>query len=451
MTKTLISPYAVVTMDPRRRVLRGGAIVVRGRSIEQVLSREEVLALPPAEYERVDVPSLIAIPGFIQTHLHLCQTLFRGLADDLPLLDWLRLRIFPYEAAHTARSMYASASAGIAELIRSGTTTIMDMGSVHHEEEIIRAVQESGIRAYLGKCMMDRNTLYPRLQETTKESIRSTRDLAERWHGTGEDRVRYAVAPRFVLSCSETLLREAYALTESIAGVLFHTHASENRREVEQVRALCRMDNIEFFDSINVVHANTCLAHCIWLNDREINILAEREAKVLHCPSSNLKLGSGVARVPELHARGIPVSIGADGAPCNNTLDMFREMRLAALIQKPAHGAGEMTARQVFEMATLGGAAALGWLHQLGSIEAGKRADLVLLDVERAWNPYADLSDDGVYSTIVYSCSVSNVHSVMVDGAWLLRDGVLTGLDEEDVVRTARRELQQLLGRVQPA
>jgi len=443
MNRTLLKTGAVVTMDSGRRILPGGGIVVAGDRIERVVEEKELRDLPPFEGEVVDARRLVAVPGFVQTHLHLCQSLFRGLADGLPLLDWLKLRIFPFEAAHTAASMHASAMAGIAELIRSGTTTILDMGSIHHEEEVVRAIEETGLRAFVGKAMMDVNTLYPSFIEPTAESLAATRRQAEQWHGSAGGRIRYAVAPRFVLSCTDRLLREAYEMTKD--GMLFHTHAAENRNEMDAVRKRCGMQNVEFFESIGVLHANTCLAHCIWLNEREVGLLRDRQAKVAHCPSSNLKLGSGIARVPELMARGISVSLGADGAPCNNTLNMFEEMRLAALIQKPEHGAESMAAQTVFEMATVGGAAALGLGGDVGIIEQGRKADIVLLDLERVWNPY---EPGGMYSAIVYSGSAENVRGVLVDGRWLYRGGEHTTLDESQVVHTARVELHRLLQRV---
>ena len=444
-SRTLIKAGAVVAMDAARRVLKGGAVIVDGSRIESVLTAEELAALPPFAGGVMEAPALTLIPGFIQTHIHLCQTLFRGLADDLELLDWLRLKIYPYEAAHDAPSMRASALGGIAELIRSGTTTIMDMGSVAHEEEIARAVEESGLRAFIGKALMDENDVYPALREPTDVALKTARAQAEQWHGTASGRLRSAVAPRFVLSCSDRLLRESHAMTANFPGMLFHTHAAENRKEMDAVRARCGSDNIEYFERIGILRSNTCLAHCIWVNDAEVELLRERDAKVLHCPGSNLKLGSGIARVPHLLAKGITVSLGADGAPCNNSLDMFHEMRLAALIQKPEHGPGAMDAATVFSLATIGGASALGIASEVGSLEKGKKADLVLLDLGRYWNP-AD--DSHPYSSMVYSGSPENVRYVMIDGAWVLRDGVHTTLRPGAIAEAARKQLKLLLSRV---
>jgi cytosine/adenosine deaminase-related metal-dependent hydrolase len=295
--------------------------------------------------------------------------------------------------------------------------------------------------------MMDLNPSCPTLQETTREALLSTREQVKLWHGSAGGRIRYAVAPRFVLSCSEELLRGAFALTAEFPGVLFHTHAAENRREMDAVRTRCGVDNIEYFESIGVLRQNTCLAHCIWLNDREMGLMSEHQAKVLHCPSSNLKLASGVAKVPEMLARGIAVSLGADGAPCNNTLNMFEEMRLASLIQKPLHGPGAMPARIPVEMATRGGAVALGILPEAGSLEAGKNADIVALNLDRCWNGVQSTAGDGIYSALVYSSSAEIVCDVIIDGTWVFRNGRHLTLDEERAVHTAREELRHLLSR----
>lgn len=449
MTRLLLKPGTILTLDDADRIIEGGGILVAGQMIERVLTREELTAEPIEADEILNVPSLVALPGFVHTHIHLCQTLFRGLAEDVELLDWLRTHIFPLEAAHSASSMVASARIGLAELIRSGTTTIMDIGSVHHEEEIVRAVTESGMRAFVGKAMMDSNDLFPGLRESTSAALESTLRQAEQWHGSADGRIRYAVAPRYILSCTDALLTEAYAMTRSFPGMLFHTHASENRHELEAVRARCGMDNVEYFDTLNILHGNTCLTHCIWLNDREVDLLRERRVHVLHCPSSNLKLGSGIAPVPRFLASGISVSLGADGAPCNNTLNMFQEMRLAALIQKPLHGPTAMPAMTVLRMATRGGARALGLDQTIGSIEPGKRADLQLLDPIRLSSAPTGSMTERLATTLVHSCGPEHVMAVMADGRWLYRDGSHQTVDVPHALEDAQNQLRALLNRTQ--
>ena len=440
----VIKPDCIVTGNTQGSILSNHSILVKENRIQNIVPNREVQPDPATEV--VHARGLIAIPGFVQTHIHLCQTLFRGMADDLELLDWLKKKIFPFEAAHNSDSMYYSSMLGVAELIRCGTTTILDMGSVNHEEAVIRAIGETGLRAFVGKAMMDINDAYPRLKETTGESLKSTRELAERWHNSYDGRLKYAVAPRFVLSCTDALLKEAGEMSASFDGMLFHTHASENKSEIQAVRKRCNMENIEFLDSLNVLSGKSCLAHCIHLNQNEMEILRRTGANVVHCPSSNLKLGSGLANVEHLLKNGINVTIGADGAPCNNNLNVFQEMRLTSLLQKPMHGARAMPAKAVFEMATMRGAKALGLDREIGSIEAGKKADIVLLDVGQLWNPV--LVEEDVYSSIVYSCGPENVDSVMVDGKWVYRNKEYTGIDKHAIVHRARKEMKQLLERM---
>ena len=252
---------------------------------------------------------------------------------------------------------------------------------------------------------------------------------------------------RSVLSCTDTLLKESYEMTKSFDGMLFHTHASENKHEVEAVRNRCKMENIEFLESICVLSGKSCLAHCIHLHENEIDILKRRRAHVVHCPSSNLKLGSGIANISKFRQHGINVALGADGAPCNNTLSIFEEMRLASLLHKVTHGPTAMTAKTAFEMATMSGAKALGLEHEIGSLEVGKKADIVLLNIEPVWNPLSHRDED-IYSSIVYSSSPENVDSVMIDGTWVYQKKEFVKLDVETVRRDAQHELQLLLARM---
>jgi len=440
---TFIRGGTILTGNARGEIVHNGTVVVNESRIESVLPSGTTAK---TSGDVIDATGQIIIPGFVQTHVHLCQTLFRGMADDLELLDWLQKRIFPFEAAHNAESMYASAMLGIAELIRSGTTTILDMGSIHHEESVIRAVGESGLRAFVGKSMMDLNDLVPGFKEPTVSSVASTLSLARQWHNSYNGRVKYAVAPRFVLSCTDALLHAAFEMLDDFDGMLFHTHASENKQEIQAVQKRCKMRNIEFLHHLGVLSERSCLAHGIHLNENEISMLQSTHTNIAHCPSSNLKLASGIADVPTLLSRGINVSLGADGAPCNNTLNMFTEMRLASLIQKPQHGPSAMPAEQVFGMATRGGATALGLGKEIGSLEAGKKADLVILDAQKVWNPID--SEGSPFSTIVHSGSPENVVSVMIDGRWLYRDRSFTTIDEGALLENARSERKKLLKRM---
>ncbi len=394
----------------------------------------------------IDASGRTVIPGFVQTHIHLCQTLFRGKADDLELLDWLRKRIWPLEAAHDEESIYYSAMLGIGELLQSGTTTIVDMETVHHTDSAFQAIAASGIRALSGKVMMDRkgSDIPLPLQEETKASLQESVDLLEKWHQHDNGRIRYAFSPRFVVSCTDELLREVAGLSDRYQ-VNVHTHASENLGEIELVEQMTGMRNIAYLDHIGLATDRLILAHCIWLDDNEKRIIRERGVHVSHCPGSNLKLASGIAEVPDMLDTSISVSLGADGAPCNNNLDMFNEMRLAALIQKPVHGPTAMDARSVFRMATIGGAKAVGMSSDIGSVEVGKKADLAILNLNQ-FHTFPSFDVD-IISRIVYSATRADVETTIVDGKVLMDRGVMLTVDKDVTLREADRSIRRLLQR----
>jgi cytosine/adenosine deaminase-related metal-dependent hydrolase len=366
--------------------------------------------------EEVDCTGRWLLPGFVQTHIHLVQTLFRGLADDLVLLDWLRTRIWPLERAHDVDSTATSARLGIQELLAGGTTAILDMATVAHTDAVFAAAEAAGLRLFCGKAQMDRAN-EAGLSEDTERSMRSANDLADRWHGRGN--LRYAYAPRFVPSCTDTLLQETLAEARR-RGCLIHTHSSENLDEVALVREMTGRDNVEHLEALGLAGPDVLLAHCIHLTENEERILARTGTRLLHCPSSNLKLASGVARIPELIAAGVHVSLGADGAPCNNRLDAFAEMRLAAILHKPRAGATAMSARTVLGLMTREGAAALG-LN--AGVVAGRNADLVLLDPRRQW------TGGDPYSAVVYQLDARAVVGTWIDGEQVAAEGVARGVD----------------------
>lgn len=436
--RVIIQGATVITLDAGQRVFEGD-VVVEGQKIAAFGTSFSASTNAESD-EVIDGRGRVLLPGFVQTHVHLCQTLFRGAADDLALIDWLKERVWPMEAAHTSKSLYASSRLGIAELIRGGTTCALTMETVNHTEAVLRAVVESGFRATVGKCMMDQGEDVPsELCENTAESIAESVELIHRWHGYDNGRIRCCFAPRFAVSCTRELL-EAVARLSRVHGVLVHTHASESREEVALVERMTGRRNIAYLDEVGLAAEHVVLAHCIHLDDAELAILSRTGTHVAHCPSSNLKLASGVARIPDMIARGISVSLGADGAPCNNRLDMYTEMRLAALIQKVLHGPKAMPAQTVLELATIKGAKALGLDRAIGSIEIGKRADLQLVDFSRL---HTTPAPDPV-STLVYSATAADVLWVLIDGRVVMREGKLTTLDEAEVIKSANREAVNL-------
>lgn len=425
----LIKGGTVVALDAAHTVVEGD-VLVRGGHIEEVGDVSASADLT------IDARGCAVLPGFVQTHVHLCQTLFRGSADDLELIDWLKRRVWPLEAAHDAESVRASARLGVAEMIRGGTTCALTMETVNHTEEVFRVVEETGFRATVGKCMMDKGDEVPAgLRERADDSIRESLALLEEWHGRGDGRIRYCFAPRFAVSCTRELLEQVARLARE-RGVMIHTHASENRSECEMVLRETGKHNIEYLDCVGVSGPRVLLAHCVHVSARELNLLASAGTHVAHCPSSNMKLGSGVAPVTLMLARGVSVSLGADGAACNNRLDMFTEMRTAALLQKVSRGAETLPAASVLRMATKGGARALGLEDEIGSIEVGKRADVTILDLERLHTtPRPD-----VVSTVVYAAQARDVRTVLIEGRVVLLDGELKTLDEHEVISDASRQ-----------
>lgn len=440
MGSLLIKNAQIVTMNAREDIVTGDV------RIQDDLIHAIGPDLQPIPDETIiDATGRTVIPGFVQTHIHLCQTLFRGKADDLELLDWLKKRIWPLEAAHDQESIYYSAMLGIGELIQSGTTTIVDMETVHHTDYAFQAIAESGIRALSGKVMMDKGDEVPLpLQENTWNSLQQSVDLLEKWNGFDNGRIQYAFSPRFVISCTEALLREVQKLSAQYEAKV-HTHASENQHEIQIVQAETGMRNVVYLDHLGLANERLILAHCIWLDAEEKRIIRERGVHVSHCPGSNLKLASGIADTPEMLELDISLSLGADGAPCNNNLDMFNEMRLAALIQKPVHGPTAMNARSVFRMATIGGARAVGLEKQIGSLELGKKADMAILNLNN-FHMYPSFDVDPI-SRIVYSATRADVETTIINGKIIMENGKMRTINKDVILHEANRSIQRLLKR----
>jgi 5-methylthioadenosine/S-adenosylhomocysteine deaminase len=436
----LVRNALVLTLNDRLEIVRGGVSVRGGRIVEVGAA----LGDDTAGFDTIiDARGGYLLPGFVQTHIHLCQTLFRGLADDLPLLDWLKRRVWPLEAAHRPDTLRASTRLAVHELLRTGTTSVLTMETVHDTDTVFETLAGTGIRATVGKCLMDRAGDAPgRLHEDRRRGLDESLALRRRWHGAANGRLRAALAPRFAVSCTRELLEDV-AHEAQASGVLVHTHASENRDEVALVREQSGLANVEYLAAVGLATPHLCTAHCVWVDDREQALMAERGVKVLHCPGSNLKLGSGIAPVAAMRARGISVSLGADGAACNNRLDMFDEMRLAATLQAVVREPGALPARDVVWMATREGARALGMDAEIGSIEAGKRADFIIVDAEA---PHLAPGTDP-YSTLVYAARGADVRTTVVDGEVLVHDFASLQLDGAEIAAEASAAARVLIDR----
>ncbi len=434
---TVLRGGTVVTCDDENRVVQGD-VLVRGREIVQVGDvRTSGLT------RVIDARGCAIIPGLVQAHVHLCQVLMRGMADDLPLLDWLKRRIWPLEAAHDEASLRASAELGLLEAMSGGTTTVLDMGTVRGHDAVMDACVRSGVRALSGKAMMDRGDGVPAgLRESTKDSLRESERLARDWSGAGGGRIGYAWAPRFILSCSEELVRGAVERARPRDEIV-HTHAAEHPAEREAVCRELGDHDVAILRRWGVAGPRAVLAHGVQLEVDEAREVARDGTRIVHCPSANLKLGSGIARVAELDGMGVQLALGADGAPCNNNLDAWTELRHAALLAKIRTGVTTLPAARALRLATIDGARALGLDTLVGSVEPGKRADLAVVRLDGA---HVEPGGD-VFSRLVYACGARDVTHVLVDGRFVVSDREHRTLDAEAVKARARTQARKLVAR----
>ncbi len=446
--KTLLADGLVITMDRERRVLRADILVENDR-IAAVTPRAADAPRPREGVaedgtEVVDLHGMTVIPGLVQAHMHVTQALFRGLCDDLALMEWLRERTWPMESSHDMESNAASARLAAMELIRGGTTSVIDMGTTLHEDAIFEVMAEVGLRGLFGKCMMDLGDDLPAvMREDADACIRETERLIRRWHMAENGRLRYAVAPRFVPSCSEKLLLSARDLARQ-NGLRLHTHASENLGEIALVETRCGERNVCFLNRLGYTGEDVILAHCIWLDDEEKRILADTGTHVVHCPSSNTKLSSGLAPVTDLKALGANVALGLDGA--HNHMDGLMEVRQASILQKArTNDPKALPAMEALELATLGGAAAMGQADELGCLEPGRKADLVVLNMDMPHSLPAWGRDP--VQRVVYQATRENVVHTMVDGRFLYRNGSFLTLDPVRTLADAERHCAAVLTR----
>ena len=399
---------------------------------------------PETGEEVIAATGMVAIPGFVQAHMHVCQTLFRGLADDVDLMMWLQERIWPLEAALTPEDVRAAARLGMAELLLGGTTSILDMGSAHHTDVVFAEAARIGLRYTGGKTVMDQGQGLPaRLREKTDDALAASVALCERWHNSHAGLLRYAFSPRMVLSCSDTLLTGCVQEARR-RGAWLHSHAAENIEEVALIRSRTGRGTVEHLHGLGFTGHDVVLAHGIWLSAEEQRLIRTTGTHIAHCPSSNLKLANGIAHVADMIESGISVALGADGAACANALDAFQEMRLAALLHKVRSGASAIPAAQALTMATSGGARALG-LQDCGSLAPGKQADIVLVDMRKP-HLFPDFGD--VASRLVYAGRPADVHTVFVQGRKVVQDGRLAQDDLPVVLAEAQQAADRVRKRV---
>lgn len=382
----------------------------------------------------IDGEGKILMPGLINTHTHLSMTLFRGLADDLSLDTWLNDYIWPVEAHLNGYYCYIGALLGAVELIKSGTTTFSDM--YFYMEDVARAVDESGLRAVLSYGMIDFAD-----EEKRRAEIAANVDLFKNCNNAAEGRIKVFFGPHAPYTASKELLDEVRDLASKFnTGI--HIHVAETQKEVEDILEQTGKRPFEYLDDIGFLGPNVVAAHAVWLSGEEIDIIMDREVKISHNPCSNMKLASGISPVANMLSHDICVSIGTDGASSNNNLDLIEEMKTASLLQKVATlDPKVLTSEETVAMATINGARTLGLENEIGSIEVGKKADLILIDTDEA-NMTPDSSC--ISSNVVYAAKGSNVDTTICNGKILMENRKLTTLDEEKIYKKARAAIVEL-------
>lgn len=393
------------------------------------------LEIPEANVDKIiDAQGKILMPGLINTHTHVSMTLFRGLADDLSLDSWLNDYIWPTEAHLNGDYCYIGALLGCVEFIKSGTTTFNDM--YFYMEDVARAVEDSGLRACLSYGMIDFND-----SEKRENEIKANLELFENCNNIADGRIQVFLGPHAPYTASKDLLLKVRQLADEL-NTKIHIHVSETQKEVEDMVEETGMRPFEFLDSIDFLGPDVIAAHGVWLSDNEIEIIKRNNVKISHNPCSNMKLASGISPVAQMLDEDICVSIGTDGASSNNNLDLIEEMKTASLLQKVSTlNPKVLNAAETVAMGTIKGAESLGLEDEIGSIEVGKKADIILVDRDAA-NMCPDSSE--LSSNIVYAAKGCNVDTTICNGQILMENRKLTFLDEEEIYNKAREAIEEL-------
>ena len=418
----------IVTTNDSFEIIPNGLICAKAGKIERIEPLTGNQSLPAAD-ETIDAGGGLVMPGLVNSHTHLPMTLFRGLADDLPLDIWLNQHIFPAESAHInpERVRWGSLLA-CAEMLLSGTTTCCD--GYFYENLVTEAVQTSGMRAVLAQGVIDFPA--PGVPDP-KDNLKIPDAFIASWQNR-TSLISPSVFCHSAYTCSAETLKKAKTLCVK-NGLLFQIHVAETQNECQQIQNEHQCTPIQYLDRLEILDENTLLIHCVWLTDEDIAIIAARKAGISHNPESNAKLASGIAPIPEILSAGIPVGLGTDGCASNNNLDLFHEMDMAAKLHKAAtFDPTTMAARTVVEMATIGGARAIGLGTRIGSLEIGKQADVIIIDTAKShltplYHPE---------SHIVYAAKSSDVRDVVVDGCVLVRDRKVLQLDIEEIMAKVR-------------
>ena len=453
MTSIILKGGTVVSMDSSRRVIEDGAVLLESGLITQVGKSSDVKPQKRTEFE-IDAKGIAVLPGFVDTHVHLAQALIRGCADDTSLIDWLQKFVWPLQGNFDSQDGKASAELCMLEMIKSGTTTFLE--SLLHTRYGLDGIAESigacGMRGVLSKTVMslpgygsEKSIMHPGMVEDGETCLREVETYFKRWNGRADDRIRIWYGVRSLGGCTPQLYRQIAEGAKRL-GTGVTMHLSEVQEDVRYTKKEFGKLPAEFMDQLGLVGPNVVFAHGVWLTENEWPVLSRKRANVAHCPCSNMKLSSGIAKVPEMMDAGVNVGLGCDGGPSNNCYDMIREMKTASLLHKVrTMDPLTMSAATVLKMATIKGAKALGLESQIGSIEVGKKADLIIVNLRK---PHLTPTFNAA-SSIVYAAEGSDVETTIIDGKIIMENRTVKTLDEKKVLQVASERATRLLERAQ--
>jgi 5-methylthioadenosine/S-adenosylhomocysteine deaminase len=446
MTTILIENGAVVTVDDAQHVYHPGYVLVREDRIAAVGAGTAPAELRAEADEVIDATLMAVMPGMVNAHTHLFQTFIRGLADDKPLLDWLKTAIWPVARCLTEEDAYLAALLGLVENIRGGATSVIDHQYIHTEpgndDGVFRAAELSGVRFLNARGWADMN-YHPAFMESPDRIVSEMARLREQWHERAGGRLRLEFGPLIPWGCSDASMLRTRSLAAEW-GMGTHVHIAETRAEIDMELASRGMRHVEWLQSLGALGPDVQLVHSVWLSDAEIDMVEASGAVIVHCPVSNMYLASGVARVPEMHRRGIPIALATDGPGSNNNQDMLEVLKTTCLLHKVSTlDAMILLPEDAIWMACRGGARAFGQPELIGSLEPGKKADVVLVDLN---TPLAMPAHKPV-SALVYNLAARDVDTVIADGKLLMRGKKVLVVDEDALLREATAACARLFER----
>ena len=441
MSQILIKNGYVISMNKNREIFKNGSVLIEDDKIKAVGKVEP--SLVNADAEIYDAQGKIILPGLVNTHVHLSQQLGRGVADDVVLLTWLRERVWPYESSFNYEDSLISSTACCVELIKTGVTTFLEAGG-QYVDAMAEAVEKCGLRACLSKSTMDEEEGLPKAwQKTTQKELDFQEELFKKYNDTADGRIKIWFGLRTIFNNSDELIKGTKTLADKYnTGI--HMHVLEVKEEMDYTRATRGETTVEHMNRLGVLGPNLVAAHTVWLTEREIDLFRLYDVKVSHNPGAAMKVVLGFAKIPEMLEKGIAVSIGTDGAPSNNRMDMMRDMYLTSLIHKGRTlNPKTVSAEQVLEMATINGARCALMEKEIGSLEVGKKADLIILNPDTIHSlPVID-----PVANIVYAMSSENVESNMCNGKWLMKNREILFLDEKDLLEKVKIQNKKVMAK----